>query len=94
MYQQALFLFAGSLVAMSAMSADMSRVTESFPLEDGSTVYVFKDGKMGMEDKLGRSVRMKPGHVMKTMKGEKLVMIGDEVMKVESILRERRGPGG
>lgn len=64
---------------------------QSIPLEDGSTVYVFKDGKMGMEDKNGRSKRMKAGHVMKAKDGTRLVMIGDEVMRVDSLLTEKRG---
>ncbi|MBK8318440.1 MAG: CopK family periplasmic copper-binding protein [Betaproteobacteria bacterium] len=32
----------------------------SIELKDGSTVYIFKDGKMGMEDKYGHAtLRMK-----------------------------------
>lgn len=64
---------------------------KTIPLEDGSTVFVFKDGKMGMEDKNGRSKRMKAGHVMKAKDGSQLVMVGDEVMRVESLLTEKRG---
>ena len=33
--------------------------------------YIFKDGKMGMEDKLGRAVRMKQGQVMEAKDGQK-----------------------
>ena len=68
-------------------------VVKSIPLENGSTVFVFKDGKMGMEDKMGRSTRMKPGHVMKAKDGTSLMMVGDEVMRVESLLTERKGAG-
>ena len=93
MFKKTLFVVTGSLVAMSAFSADMANVKKSIPLEDGSTVYVFKDGKMGMEDKLGRSTRMKPGHVMKTKDGGKLIMVGDEVMRVESLLKEHSSSG-
>ena len=42
---------------------------------------------MGMEDKLGKAVRMKPGHVMETKDGQKLIMVGDEVAHLETILR-------
>lgn len=66
---------------------------KSIPLENGSTVFVFKDGKMGMEDKMGRSTRMKPGQVMKAKDGTTLMMVGDEVMRVESLLTERKGGG-
>lgn len=68
-------------------------VVKSIPLENGSTVFVFKDGKMGMEDKMGRSTRMKPGHVMKAKDGTRLMMVGDEVMRVESLLAEKKGGG-
>lgn len=66
-------------------------VVKTIPLEDGSNVIVFKDGKMGMEDKLGRSKRMKPGQVMKAKDGTRLVMVGDEVMRVESMLSDKKG---
>lgn len=82
-----------SLIAASAFSVDMANVKKAIPLEDGSTVYIFKDGKMGMEDKMGRAVRMKPGKVMKTKDGSKLIMVGDEVMRVESLVKENTGGG-
>ena len=93
MFKNTLFVVMGSLVALSAFSADMANVAKSIPLEDGSTVYVFKNGKMGMEDKLGRSKRMKPGHLMKTKDGGMLTMVGDEVMRVESLRMEAKGGG-
>ena len=77
---------AGTLFALSAFAVDTSNVKQTIPLQDGSTVYVFKDGKMGMENNLGQSVRMKPGHVMVTKDGKKLVMVGDEVMRVDQVL--------
>lgn len=82
---------AASVMAMAAMSAfaiDLSQVEKSFPLKDGSTVYAFKGGKMGMEDKFGRAARMEPGVVMETKDGQRLVMIGDEVMQVNSLLNK------
>ena len=36
-------------------------------------VYIFKDGKMAMEDKLGRAVRMKKDTVMETKDGQKII---------------------
>ncbi len=81
-------LGAASLTAFAVNSAD---VQQSIPLRDGSTVYVFKDGTMSMEDKLGRVTRMKPGHVMETRDGQKIIMVGDEVARLEAIGRARRG---
>ena len=40
-----------------------------------------------MEDKFGRSVRMKKDTVMETKDGQKIMMHGDEVMRLENILR-------
>ena len=37
---------------------------QTINLKDGLTLYVFKDGKMSMEDKYGRPLRMKAGQVM------------------------------
>lgn len=78
---------ASSIVAMSSFAVDASKVEKSIELKDGSTVYQFKDGKMGMEDKYGKAVRMKPGHVMETKDGQRVIMVGDEVARLETILR-------
>ena len=82
-----------SAFAASAFAVYDGNVEKSIPLADGTTVYVFKDGKMGMEDKFGRSMRMQPGHVMATKDGQKITMIGDESARVHRILREQRGGG-
>ena len=80
-----------SALAASAFAVDAGQVEKSIPLKDGTTVYLFKDGKMGMEDKLGRTVRMKQGHVMETKDGQKIIMIGDEVARLDWIKADRRG---
>jgi Copper resistance protein K len=53
-------------------------------------VYVFKDGKMGMEDRLGRVVGMKPGHVMETKDGQRIIMIGNELARLDAIKAAER----
>ena len=80
-----------SVLAASAFAVDAGLVEKSIPLKDGTTVYLFKDGKMGMEDKLGRTVRMKQGHVMETKDGQKIIMIGDEVARLDWIKADTRG---
>lgn len=62
-------------------------------LKDGSTVYVFNDGKMGMEGKYGRAERMAPGHVMEARDGRAIMMVGDEVARVDA-LHQTEYPGG
>lgn len=82
-----------SALAASAFAVDAGNVEKSIPLKDGTTVYIFKDGKMGMEDKYGRAVRMKQGHVMETKDGQRIIMIGDEVARLEGIKVEKTGGG-
>ncbi|MFA7281234.1 MAG: periplasmic Cu(I)/Cu(II)-binding protein CopK [Sterolibacterium sp.] len=80
------------IVAMSALTASAfaafpsEQVEKSISLKNGSTVYILKGGKMAMEDKNGRAVRMKEGEVMETKDGKKIMMHGDEVMRLNSIL--------
>ena len=86
MFKKLAVAAATSMIALSAFAVDKGDVKQAIPLKDGSTVYVFKDGKMGMEDKLGRPALMRPGHAMDTKDGKKIIMIGNEVMRVESVL--------
>ena len=82
-----------TLAATGATAAETTNVDKSFVLKDGTTVYVFKDGKMAMEDKLGRTVTMKPGQVMQTTDGQSLVMIGNEVARLDWIRKTGLGGG-
>lgn len=88
MMKKMLMVAALTLVGASAYAVDASQVEKSIELKDGSTVYIFKDGKMGMEDKLGRAVRMKQDAVMETKDGQKIMMHGDEVMRLDNILHK------
>ena len=54
---------------------------QQIPLKDGSTLLVFKDGKMSMRDKNGRTMSMKDGVAMETKDGKKLMMKGNEVWR-------------
>lgn len=87
MLKKALMVAALGIAITSAFAIDVEKVEQSIPLKDGSTVYIFKDGKMAMENKFGRAVRMKQGEVMETKDGQKIMMQGDEVVRLNSILR-------
>lgn len=78
-------------VAGAAFAVDMGNVAQTFELKDGSTVYVFKDGKMAMENRLGRTVSMKAGHVMETKDGQKIIMVGNELARLDTIKAEKQG---
>lgn len=75
----------------TTFASDEANVAKKFDLKDGSTVYVFKDGKMAMEDRLGRVIGMKPGHAMETRDGQKIIMIGNELARLDVINAEHRG---
>jgi len=78
MLKEMLVVVALSVIATtSAFASDEARAAarEVIELKDGSTVYIFKDGKMAMEDKYGR----------------KIIMHGDEVMRLDSLLRHGNG---
>jgi hypothetical protein len=82
-----------SSAAASAYAVDMSQVKQSIELKDGTTVYIFKDGKMGMEDKYGRATYMESGHVMETKDGKKIIMNGNEIWRVDELLHSNHRGG-
>lgn len=57
------------------------------PLKDGSTLVIFKDGKMSMRDARGRTQSMKDGARMETKDGQVLMMKGNEVWRKTSAER-------
>jgi hypothetical protein len=78
-------------VTSTAFAVNLANVAQKFELKDGNTVYVFKDGKMSMEDRLDRTLGMKAGHVMETKDGQKIIMIGNEIARLETVKAEERG---
>lgn len=88
MFKKLLLAAATSTIALSAFAVDASRVEKSVELKDGSTVHIFADGKMGMEDNFGRAAYMEPGHAMEAKNGEKIVMVGNEVGRLDRLLNK------
>ncbi|MFA7282545.1 MAG: CopK family periplasmic copper-binding protein [Sterolibacterium sp.] len=64
---------------------------QSIPLKEGSTVHIFDNGKMAMEDKWGRPISMRQGEVMEDQNGQKITMQGNEVARLNQLLLQRRG---
>ncbi|MHB1123365.1 MAG: CopK family periplasmic copper-binding protein [Ramlibacter sp.] len=85
-------VFAASASA-SVFAVDASNVEKVVALQDGTSVYIFKDGNMAMEDKLGRTVAMNEGHVMQTTDGKSIAMVGDEVARLSAIRKTELGGG-
>lgn len=76
------------LPALSVFALDNADIVKSMPLKDGSTMHQFMDGKMAMEDKYGRAVRMKEGASMETTDGQSVAMNGDEVQKLSQAIQK------
>ncbi len=85
MFTKILVAAASSLIAVSAFAVDANQVEKSIQLKDGSTVHIFADGKMAMQQ-YGRAVYMEPGHVMQTKDGKQLAMNGNEVARLDQLL--------
>lgn len=85
MFTKTLAAAASSMIALSAFAVDANQVEKSIQLNDGSTVHVFADGKMAMENNVGRPVYMEPGQVMQTKDGRQIAMNGNEVARLEQL---------
>lgn len=82
----------GCVAAVSAFAWDDGGIEKSIDLKDGSTVHVFKDGKMGMEGPYGQVTSMDEGHAMVAKDGKEMVMKGNETARLYRALRpEYRG---
>ncbi len=71
--------FALGLAAASAVRADAD--VKEIPLKDGTTLLIYKDGKMSHRDDKGRVVQMKDGSRMVTKDGTVLMMVGNEIWR-------------
>lgn len=90
MLKKLLMVVATSALASAAFANDaaQAQAKQVIDLKDGTTLYIFKDGKMAMEDQFGRVMRMKKDTVMETKDGQKIIMHGDEVARLDSLLRQ------
>lgn len=91
MIKKIVLVAAFGTIAVSAFALNSADIQKTVELKDGSTVYIFQDGKMAMENTYGTVERMAPGHVMETKNGEKITMQGDEVARLEMIRVADRG---
>lgn len=74
----------------STFAMDLA-IQKSTPLKDGSIVHQFKNGKLAMEDKYGRPMRMKIGETMIATDGTAITMDSDEVALLSSVIRDHYG---
>ena len=89
-------LFAIALVAavtatavpVFARDAAQQEARQVINLKDGSTLFVFKDGKMAREDKFGRVMLLKSGEVLEATDGRKLTAVGNQSGRLDVLLRD------
>ena len=82
------------LVALTSVSAlavaddndARNASTQVVELQDGSTVYVFQDGKMAVENKYCEAVSTKPGTTLQAKDGSTIVIKGNEVARLDRLL--------
>lgn len=75
----------------AALAHDLSNIVKTVPLQDGTSVYIFQDGKMAMQDRFGRSVSMTEGQAMVTRDGQQIRMAGNETARLDCIRRMQIG---
>ena len=76
-----------------ADDAAAASAKKMFLLKDGGTLYVFEDGKTALEDKFGRAVYLKEGQSLETADGQKITANGNEVARLDSLLRQGHSGG-
>lgn len=85
----ALAIALGSMAAPAqADHALANAVKTSIELRDGSTLHIFKDGKMAKEDAFGRAVFLKRGEILTAKDGRQITAVGNEVARLEALLKE------
>lgn len=86
MIKKTAFAAAAALLASVAMANTLE--PGSHALKDGSTVHVFENGKMGMENTFGIAVSMPEGTVMETQDGHQARMVGNELARTSALLSD------
>jgi hypothetical protein len=68
-------------ISGSAIAAE-TQTTGAVELKDGTTLHIYKDGKMTMVDKVGKPKTMPEGTPMETKNGKIIMMKGNEVWRL------------
>lgn len=90
---------AASLVAVTMPSYaedalnDNRVVQEKVTLQSGDILYIFTDGKMAKQNAYGRAVLFKDGEVLITKDGRKITPVGNEVARLNGLIRESHQGG-
>lgn len=74
-----------------AMDVARSDAKEVIALQNGETLYVFKDGRMAKESKFGSVLHLKKGEVVQTADDKSITTVGNEVARLNSLLLKGHG---
>ena len=91
MLKNILIVVAMSAVSILAAATEMDARNEAkqvIELQDGSKIYVFQNGNMARQDKDGNAVSTKEGTVLQAKDGSNVIMIGNEVSELDSLLKK------
>lgn len=80
-----------ALAPTFAMDAAQSEAKQVIPLQNGETLYIFKDGLMAKESKFGRVVHLSKGEVVQTADGKSITTVGNEVARLSYLLGKGHG---
>ncbi|MFW2357302.1 CopK family periplasmic copper-binding protein [Hydrogenophaga sp.] len=86
-----LVLSMAALAPAFSMDAARSEAKQVIALQSGETLYVFKDGLMAKESKLGSVVHLSKGEVVQTANGKSITTMGNEVAQLSSLLKKGHG---
>lgn len=91
----ALIAVLGTAGVSPVFAGDFARAEakQMIELKNGSTLYVFKDGKMAMEDRYGRAVSMEAGSVMQTKDGRQIKMESDDAGRLHMLITQGHNGG-
>ncbi len=82
-------LIATGFALLSSAAFAGYQPVEHVGLENGGTLYVFDDGKMGVENKFGLVKSVKEGTTLTTASGKEITMVGNEIARVHQIELQR-----
>lgn len=86
-----LVLSIAALAPAFAMDAARSEAKEVIALQNGETLYVFKDGLMAKESKFGSVIHLKKGEIVQTADGKSITTMGNEVARLNFLLNKGHG---
>lgn len=89
-----LSILALSLAALApafAMDAARSEAKQVIALQNGETLYIFKDGLMAKESKFGNVSHLGKGEVVQTADGKSITTMGNEVARLYFLLNKGHG---